>query len=120
MLAKIKELLDLRDDDKDSEITLCIEMLCETILDICNLKKLNKALENFIVSKVYTIMRSKLTDSSQEQSQSNIASVSRGDTTITYNTSNSTRVLVNSSDIALSDSELDFIKNFKDRKLRCF
>lgn len=118
MLEKIKYLLNLTDEEKDKQIEFHITMLEETILDFCNLKKLNKALENFIVTKVFEIMKSKSVGNVEtSQSQKEVASVTRGDTTIKYKTSSNQAVLVSSSE-SLTDQEFKFLKQF--RRVRVF
>lgn len=116
MLEKIKELLEINSTEKDNEIALYIEMMQGTILDITGLKKLNRALESFVITKIYEVMKSKVIGPNQSQNNKEVASVKRGDTTITYNTSS--KVSVTSSDLGLSQQELSFVKQF--RKLRCF
>ncbi len=118
MLDKIKYLLGLTDSEKDNQIEFHITMLQETILEFCNLKELNKALENFIVTKVFEIMKSKsFGNHKTSQSRQEVASVTRGDTTIKYKTSSNKTVLVSSSE-SLTDEEFKFLKQF--RKMRMF
>lgn len=122
MLEKIKELLGLDSDnqEKDEIIMLYICMLEGTILDITGLKELNRALRSFIVSKVCAIMNSKGIGDLPTQNTGEISSITRGDTTITYNKSSSSTSssIANSSSIGLTEEELSFVKQF--RKLRYF
>ncbi len=117
MLNKIKYLLGLTGSEKDKQIEFHITMLQETILDFCNLKELNKALENFIVTKVFEIMKSKSFGNHKTSQFQEVASVTRGDTTIKYKTSSNNTVLVSSSE-SLTDEEFKFLKQF--RKMRMF
>ena len=118
MLDKIKYLLGLTDSEKDNQIEFHITMIQETILDFCNLKELNKALENFIVTKVFEIMKSKsFGNHKTSQFQQEVASVTRGDTTFKYKTSSNNTVLISSSE-SLTDEEFKFLKQF--RKMRMF
>lgn len=104
MLENIKLILGLKDDNNDVLIVLYINRISAMVLSHCNLKKLDKNLEGFVEEKVVSIVQNKI--NLPTGNTPNVKSISRGDTKIEYNTSNTS---ISGTSGILTDSDKEFL-----------
>lgn len=113
MLENIKIILDLEDDKYDLKISLYINKYTNLILDYCNLKELNSALESFVEDKVVVILKETILNKNSDEVSENrgVKSISRGGFSVTYNVSEakSTNELYS---ISLNDDDKKILKRF--------
>lgn len=126
MIDNIKFLLNIKDNSLDELIALLINKTMLNVLVYCNITELNPALESFIENKVTYLLKDVLSKrlnigASEEEIievEKDVKSISRGDTSITYNTGTNTnddsRSLLESMDLTKEDKI--FLNQF--RKLR--
>jgi hypothetical protein len=107
-LENIKIILNIKDCEYDEIILLYIKKVKNMVLDYCNLKELNCALEGFVEDKVVSIIKQKINIDGKEH----IKAITRGDTRIEY----STDTFVNATDFSTDD--MKFLNKF--RKLRFY
>ena len=133
MLEEIKIILGITNNDHDNLINLYINKITKRVLSYCNIKKFSKlsqsdkdGLNEFIEDKVISIISEKLKVTGDAENISGIdtsekgaiKSITRGDTTITYNY-NSISAKSSSSDTnydtEFTSSEKDYLSSF----IRC-
>lgn len=92
ILEKVKGLIGIEDTQHDTKLTITIEMMMDEVKNFCNispLKSVPKQLENTIVQMILDYL--KINPMGIEKFEGgNVKSISRGDTTINYNTSETT------------------------------
>lgn len=115
MFENIKLMLELKDDSLDHLINLYINKLTITVLDYCKLNSLTLTLESFIEDKVYNILKPKVSGGNQNTGE--VKSVSRGDTTITYNVGEASTDTSLKGAI-LSESDKKYLNSFKPNSWR--
>lgn len=126
MLNNIKFLLNIKNDSLDELIALLINKTMLNVLTYCNITELNPTLESFIENKVTYLLKDVLSKrlnigASEEEIievEKDVKTISRGDTSITYNTGTNTnddsRALLEAMDLTKEDKI--FLNQF--RKLR--
>lgn len=126
MIDNIKFLLNIKDNSLDELIALLINKTMLNVLVYCNITELNPTLESFIENKVAYLLKDVLSKrldigASEEEIievEKDVKSISRGDTSITYNTGTNTnddsRSLLEAMDLTKEDKI--FLNQF--RKLR--
>ena len=82
MLDNIKLILGIEDNKQDDLILLYLAKVETIVVEYCNVGELNSALESFIEDKVVSIIKAK--------NNGEVKSVTRGDTKIEYNVSETT------------------------------
>lgn len=76
MLIKIRLLLGITNTDNDLILEWMLKDAIQAVLDYCHLKSLPKELETFVIGLVIRYFNA--------QNDGSIASIKRGDTTISY------------------------------------
>lgn len=114
MFENVKTILNLKDDSFDEMIRLYLSKVEAIVIEYCNVEELNEALRSFVEDKVVSIMKSKVSEGTQNTGE--IKSVSRGDTRIEYNVGDA--ITDASTGANLTSNEMTFLNKF--RRVRCF
>ncbi|MCC0654786.1 MULTISPECIES: phage head-tail connector protein [unclassified Clostridioides] len=116
MFENIKIILNIQNDKYDKIINLYIKKITNMVLNYCNRKKLNEALEGFVEEKVITILTSRFDDLKKAgglENEKSIKAITRGDTKIEYNSSATYDISTSiSSSSFLSDVDKEFLSSF--------
>ncbi|MEA5008235.1 phage head-tail connector protein [Clostridium tyrobutyricum] len=109
MLENVKMLLGIADDDtsKDKLINYYINTITTKVLKHCKIVELIPELNQFIENKVFSIMKS------IDNTASDVKSVQRGDTTISYNQQKTLAEAVQ-----LTTLEKQELNEYKSRKVK--
>lgn len=106
MLERIKELLKIKDNDKDMELEFYIELTTQAVLDETYQDELNQALELLIIRVVIELYKKNNNAGTNTDDSSGIvpaiSSIKRGDTTISYATDSTSNINSLSDDEAIS------------------
>ena len=106
MLERIKELLKIKDNDKDLELEFYIELTTQAVLDETYQDELNQALELLIIRVVIELYKKNNSAGTNTEDSSGIvpaiSSIKRGDTTISYATDSTSNINSLSDDEAIS------------------
>lgn len=106
MLERIKELLKIKDNDKDMELEFYIELTTQAVLDETYQDELNKALELLVIRVVIELYKKNNNAGTNTDDSSGIvpaiSSIKRGDTTISYATDSTSNINSLSDDEAIS------------------
>lgn len=106
MLERIKELLKIKDNDKDLELEFYIELTTQAVLDETYQDELNQALELLVIRVVIELYKKNNNAGTNTDDSSGIvpaiSSIKRGDTTISYATDSTSNINSSSDDEAIS------------------
>lgn len=106
MLERIKELLKIKDNDKDLELEFYIELTTQAVLDETYQDELNQALELLVIRVVIELYKKNNNAGTNTDDSSGIvpaiSSIKRGDTTISYATDSTSNINSLSDDEAIS------------------
>lgn len=106
MLERIKELLKIKDNDKDLELEFYIELTTQAVLDETYQDELNQALELLVIRVVIELYKKNNSAGTNTDDSSGIvpaiSSIKRGDTTISYATDSTSNINSLSDDEAIS------------------
>lgn len=106
MLERIKELLKIKDNDKDLELEFYIELTTQAALDETYQDELNQALELLVIRVVIELYKKNNNAGTNTDDSSGIvpaiSSIKRGDTTISYATDSTSNINSLSDDEAIS------------------
>lgn len=83
-LEKLKQLLGIKNDDKDFILEFTIERVENTIKNYCNIKEIPTELNNTVLSMAMELYRTE--NFGNEEEDKNIKSIQVGDTTTTFET----------------------------------
>ena len=117
MLENIKLMLglDLNNENYDPIIKLLINKITNSIYEYCNIHELTTAIESFIEDKIYTILKLEIAN---KNNASEVKSINRGDTSITYNTSNSVSINDVLKSYELSSDDKKVLNKYRKLKFR--
>lgn len=106
MLERIKELLKIKDNDKDMELEFYIELTTQAVLDETYQDELNQALELLVIRVVIELYKKNNNAGTNTDDSSGIvpaiSSIKRGDTTISYAIDSTSNINSLSDDEAIS------------------
>lgn len=106
MLERIKELLKIKDNDKDLELEFYIELTTQAVLDETYQDELNQALELLVIRVVIELYKKNNNAGTNTDDSSGIvpaiSSIKRGDTTISYATDSTSNINSLSDDESIS------------------
>lgn len=83
-LEKLKQLLGIKDSDKDFILEFAIERVEDTIKNYCNIKEIPTELNNTVISMAMELYR--IENFGSEEEGKDIKSIQVGDTTTTFET----------------------------------
>lgn len=83
-LEKLKQLLGIKDNDKDFILEFAIERVEDTIKNYCNIKEIPEELNNTVLSMAMELYR--IENFGSEEEGKDIKSIQVGDTTTTFET----------------------------------
>ena len=116
MLENIKMLLNIDNSEHDNIINYWINKVEKRVLEYCNIKEIDVVLEGFIEDKVVSILNNlgaiKVDENSNEPNLE-IKSITRGDTSITYNTPTATSKVEIIDGANLTSYEKTFLNKFR-------
>lgn len=116
MLENIKMLLNIDGTEHDNIINYWINKVKKIVLEYCNIEEITVVLEGFIEDKVVSIMNNLgVISTNENNSESNveIKSITRGDTSITYNTPTATSKIEIIDGANLTSYEKTFLNKFR-------
>lgn len=109
MLENIKLILGITDTKYDDLIMLYLSKVETVVVAYTNVKELSPALASFIEDKVCRILKTKVKTNNSTNGE--VKSISRGDTTIQYNVADATDDISLSS--ILSVEEKQYLNSFR-------
>ena len=83
-LERLKQLLGIKDNDKDFILEFAIERVEDTIKNYCNIKEIPEELNNTVLSMAMELYR--IENFGSEEEGKDIKSIQVGDTTTTFET----------------------------------
>lgn len=116
MLENIKMLLNIDNTEHDNIINYWINKVEKIVLEYCNIEEITVVLEGFIEDKVVSIINNLGVISTNEnngESNVEIKSITRGDTSITYNTPTATSKVEVIDGANLTSYEKTFLNKFR-------
>lgn len=116
MLENIKMLLNIDNSEHDNIINYWINKVEKIVLEYCNIEEITVVLEGFIEDKVVSIINNLgVISANENNSESNveIKSITRGDTSITYNTPTATSKVEILDGANLTSYEKTFLNKFR-------
>lgn len=116
MLENIKMLLNIDSTEHDNIINYWINKVEKIVLEYCNIEEITVVLEGFIEDKVVSIINNLgVISTNENNSESNveIKSITRGDTSITYNTPTATSKVEILDGANLTSYEKTFLNKFR-------
>lgn len=109
MLANIKLVLGIKNEEHDALILLKIKQVTNMVLAYCHLKELNDVLTGFVEDKVISLIRGNVLGGATTN-DGTVKSVTRGDTKIEYNVGGN--IEYSTPRLLFTDAEMEYLDTF--------